>query len=320
MPELPEVETTAGILNKVLPGLRISDVWSDYNSPFHSGKENIKNPAYFSKFKKAVTGKKILGSERRGKNVLINLEGEITILVHMKMTGHLLYGIYSKEHKAQETKHKQNTGQQNTKKEKWVAVEPEELKDPFNRFIHLVFSLSNGKHLAFSDMRKFAKVFCFSTKEKNSVEDLKKLGPEPLQKNFSYKIFLERLKQKPNRPIKEVLMNQEIISGIGNIYSDEILWLAGVHPKSPVKNLPEKILRKIFSGVRSVLKKGIKMGGDSMSDYRNPYGKKGRFQNCHKAYRQTGKKCSHKGCTGTIHRLKIGGRNAHFCYKHQNVY
>ena len=233
MPELPEVETTAGILDKILKGLSISDVWTDYNSPFHAGKNNIKNPAYFKEFKKAVLGKKILGVSRRGKNVLIGLSGGVTILVHMKMTGHLLYGTYKIK-----------------LKEEWEPVEPEELKDPFNKFIHLVFSLSNGKHLAFSDMRKFAKVFYFNTSEKNSIEDLKKLGPEPLQKDFGFKIFLERLSLKQNRPIKEVLMNQEIISGIGNIYSDEILWLAGVHPKSRTGALPEKILRKIFSGER----------------------------------------------------------------------
>ncbi len=94
MPELPEVHTTATMLDKLVSGLVITDVWSGYDSAFHRGKENIKNLTYFGSFKKAVTGKKITSVARRGKNVLIHLEGGVTILVHMKMTGHLLYGRY----------------------------------------------------------------------------------------------------------------------------------------------------------------------------------------------------------------------------------
>ncbi|MFA6552726.1 MAG: bifunctional DNA-formamidopyrimidine glycosylase/DNA-(apurinic or apyrimidinic site) lyase [Candidatus Paceibacterota bacterium] len=311
MPELPEVQTTANILNNLLPGLVISDIWTSYNSKFHTGKENIKNPLYFSKFKKAVIGKKIVSVGRRGKNVLINLSSNITILVHMKMTGHLLYGTYKRTNNQQLT---------TNNKEAWEAVEPEELKDPFNRFIRLVFTLSNGKHLAFSDMRKFAKVFYFPTKEMEFISDFKDMGPEPLLKNFGFEIFKKRLSKKPNGKIKQVLMDQTVISGIGNIYSDEILFESGVHPKSKVSAIPDKKLREIFNFTKSILKKGISLGGDSMSDYRNPYGKKGNFQNNHKAYRRTGGLCPQKECGGKIERLRVGGRNAHFCPKHQILY
>ncbi len=324
MPELPEVHTTATILNKLVKGLIIKDVWTDYESSYHADKNNIKNPNYFKQFKKEILGKKISAVYRRGKNVLFDLSGGITALAHMKMTGHFLYGTYRKisnspnylisnkipNHKSQ-TKEKQG---------EWEAVEPETLKDPFNSFIHLVFTFSNGKHLAFSDMRKFAKVIYFETARKDLLSDLSQLGPEPLAENFSLKIFRERLCSRPNEKVKQVLLDQEVISGIGNIYSDEILWGAEIHPLSLVKNIPGKVLHKIFNSTKKLLKAGIKAGGDSMSDFRNPYGEKGNFQNFHKAYRRAGENCPKRGCGGKIKRIVIATRSAHYCDKHQQLF
>jgi formamidopyrimidine-DNA glycosylase len=299
MPELPEVETTARMLNERIKGLAISDIWTDYNSSFHKGKNNIKDKKYFTFFKKELLGKKILNVRRRAKNVLIDVSGGKTILTHMKMTGHFLYGKYE------------------YKNEIWSPVKPLTLKDPFNRFIHLVFVLSNGNHLALSDMRKFAKVFVFDTDKIYSIYDIKNLGPEPLDKNFSYKIFKERLATKPIGKIKTVFMDQEIIAGIGNIYSDEALWASGIHPETKVKDIPEEKLKSLFKNVIKILEQSIGVGGDSMSDYRNPDGVKGGYQNSHKVYRRAGEKCSLKGCKGIIKRIKVGGRSAHFCDCHQ---
>ena len=313
MPELPEVHTTATILNKLISELVIIDVWSGYNSLFHKGKENIKNIHYFGKFKKEVMGKKILNVKRRGKNILINLEKNTTILIHMKMTGHLLYGKYKQPPATPPPLLRGN------KYSEWKAVEEGPLQDPFNRFIRLVFTFSNKKHLAFSDMRKFAKVCLIKTDELEKSADLRGLGPEPLKKDFNFTIFKERLNKKPNSKIKQVLMDQTIISGIGNIYSDEMLWLAGIHPETKVQKIPAPKLKKLFEAMKKVLEKGIKLNGDSMSDYRNPYGEKGRFQNTHMAYRRTGQICGKKGCKGIITRIKVGGRSAHFCNIHQTT-
>jgi formamidopyrimidine-DNA glycosylase len=306
MPELPEVQTTVNILNKKIKNLSILDVWTDYNSKFHKGKDNIKNPKYFEKFKQEILNKKILGVERRAKNILINVSsnsnqrhGDKTILVHMKMTGKLLYGKYEFDGK------------------KWSPVDDVYLSDPFNRFIHLVFNLSDGKHLVLSDTRKFAKVFVFNTENKKELEDLKKLGPEPLDKSFTYKIFKERLVMKPTGKIKTVLMDQEIMSGIGNIYSDEVLWMSGINPKEKISDIGETKLKKLFENVRKVLVLSIKVGGDSMSDYRNPLGKKGGYQDLHKVYRKTGTRCTFRGCSGIIRRIVVGGRSAHYCDIHQ---
>ncbi|MFA6227412.1 MAG: bifunctional DNA-formamidopyrimidine glycosylase/DNA-(apurinic or apyrimidinic site) lyase [Candidatus Paceibacterota bacterium] len=300
MPELPEVETTARMLNERVKGLVISDIWTDYDSKFHRGKDNIKDKKYFAYFKKELVGRKILGVRRRAKNVLIDVSGNKTILTHMKMTGHFLYGKYEYKDK------------------KWSPVGDSPLKDPFNRFVHLVFILSNNHHLVLSDMRKFAKVFVFDTDRANRVGDISRLGPEPLDKDFSYKIFKEKLLARSTGKIKSVLMDQEVIAGIGNIYSDEALWTSGIHPETKVKNIAEEKLKSLFKNVIKILRQSIGVGGDSMSDYRNPDGVKGRYQDSHKVYRRAGERCSLKGCKGIIKRIRVGGRSAHFCDCHQD--
>ncbi len=309
MPELPEVQTTVNGINDVAQGHTITDVWTDYNSDFHAGKDNIKNPEYFKIFKKTVIGSKITGATRRGKNVLIHLSNEHTILVHMKMTGHFLYGEYI----FHPSSPKASEGT-------WEPREKEgPLRDPFNKYIHLVFILDNNKHLAFSDLRKFGKVFVSPTATLEHTKDLAHLGLEPLAEGFTLKHFTEQIMKKPLSKIKQVLMDQTLLSGIGNIYSDEILWEAGVHPESHPTKIPHELFKKMFTASIKILKKGIDFGGDSDSDYRNIYGKRGEFQNKHHAYRHTGEPCSKKD-GGIIERKMIGGRSGHFCPVHQKLF
>lgn len=304
MPELPEVETTAKILNSLVSGLVISDVWTNYRSAFYVGKENIKDENYFKKFKKEIIGEKIEKVHRRAKNVLISLSNGKTILIHMKMTGHLLYGNYKF----------------NKKENEWKPADTKSsLADPFNRFIRLVFTFSNGKHLAFSDMRKFATITLLPD-HKSFITNFENIGPEPLEKSFDWKILKERLSIKPNGKIKTVLMDQTIIAGIGNIYSDEILWSSSIHPERKISSLKDSEIKEVFKNTKEILKKGINFGGDSMSDYRNPYGHRGDFQNHHNAYRKTGDNCNRHGCKGIIKKIKVGGRSTHFCPKHQKLY
>ena len=297
MPELPEVETTCRILDRKIKNLSIKYIWTDYRGKSAKYSLGIKDPEYFSDFKNKIIGKKILGVERRAKNVLIKLSENATILIHMKMTGHLLYGEYNFVNK------------------KWVPKDDGALKDPYNRFVHLVFSLSDGKNLVLSDARKFAKVLILLGEK--CEEEFCETGPEPLKKDFSYKIFAERISKKPKGKIKTILMDQNVIAGIGNIYSDEILWASSVYPERKVKDLSEKQKKEIYRNIGIILQKSIKLGGDSMSDYRNPYGEKGKFQNFHKVYRKTGEKCAKNGCSGIIKRIIVGGRSAHFCPVHQ---
>jgi formamidopyrimidine-DNA glycosylase len=286
MPELPEVQTTVNGLNRHIRGLKIVDVWTDYNSLFQKGKDSIKDPPYFKYFKKKVIGRKVKSASRLAKNVLISLDSSDVILVHMKMTGHLMYGDYDRA-------------------------------DPLNRFIHLVFTFNNGKTLELSDMRKFAKITLIKEEDLEKTAHLEHIGPDPLDKSFTFTLFKERINSKLNGRIKNVLMDQGVIAGIGNIYSDEALWRTGLNPEERVKNIPNPLLKKLYSDIKAVLKKGIDFGGDSMSDYRNIEGKRGRFQGQHKAYRKTGERCSKHGCGGIILRKVVGGRSAHFCSVHQ---
>ena len=308
MPELPEVQTTVTSLKKTLPCLSIKDVWSCYDSPYYKGKENIKDKNYFKKFKKEVTNKTILDVDRKGKNILFHLSNEITVLTHMKMTGHYLYGRYRKT----------------TNKEKsflfedWIADEKGPLlKDPFNRFIRLVFTLSNKKHLVLSDARKFATIFIYPTP--SPPKALTDLGPDPLERSFSFKRFLECLPYLSRRPIKQVLLDQTILSGIGNIYSDEILWSAGIHPRSIVSSIPKEKLYEMYCAMKTILRQGIDLKGSSLSDYRQPNGERGSFQYRHKVYQKTGDPCPKKD-GGVTEQQLIGGRSAHFCNKHQVLY
>ncbi len=303
MPELPEVQTTVTGLKQTVIGLSILDVWSNYNSKYFKGSKTIKDPSYFAIFKKTIIGRKIIAVERRAKNILIRLDNNHTILIHMKMTGHILYGKYKFD--------------ASNKKDPWRAIEPESLKDPFNHHIRFMISFSNGKFLALSDVRKFAKVTVQESSTLHNSHHLHNLGPEPLEKEFTFKKFNERINLKSNGKIKQVLMDQSIIAGIGNIYADESLWRTDIHPAKIVKNISPKQRKDLYDAILKNLARGINFGGDSMSDYRNVHGEKGKFQEQHNAYRKTGTKCQKKGCKGSIVKIVLGTRSTHFCNVHQ---
>lgn len=265
MPELPEVQTTVLGLKKTQPsilGAGFLDLWTDLEK--------------FKKLKKQLTGRKIRRIWRRGKNIIFDLSGEHSLLIHQKMTGHLLYG-------------------------RWK-------KDKANSYIHLVFFLDNKQMLALSDLRKFAKVELW--KRASLIKKLGLLGPEPLERSFSFKEFLKTLGKRKGR-IKQVLMNQEIIAGIGNIYSDEILWEARVHPFRRLSNLNKKELKNIYQAIKKILKKALKLKGTSISDYRDIKGEKGFFEKARKVYQRESEECFR--CKTLIQRKKMGGRSVHFC-------
>lgn len=295
MPELPEVQTTVDGINTVAKNKTITDIWTDFKSDAKMFSYTIKNPEYFKRFRKAVTGSKIIKAERRAKNVLIHLDNKETILIHMKMTGHIMYGEYV----------------YNKNKNSWTPTPGQSaLEDPYNRFVHLVFVLDNGKHLVLSDTRKFAKIILL---DDNTRKEIDLLGPEPLSDEFTFDVFLKNINTWENKYIKTALMDTRLIAGIGNIYSDEILHIAKILPDRKVSSLSLFDFKNIYKNIKPLLLKGIDFGGDSMSDYRNIYGEKGRFQGNHKVYRRKGLGCTGRGCTGIIERTVVNGRSAHFC-------
>ena len=288
MPELPEVQTIVSDLNKKIIGRKIIGVWFD-------APKLIKKPKP-TEFEKKIKGLKIIEIKRRGKNILIYLTGDKLLLVHQKLTGHLLYGKWQ------------------IANGKAVSLLKGLLQEKVNDYIHLIFYLDNGWQLALSDLRKFAKVLFGSKEEVEKLPDLTELGSEPLDKNFTVDKFMSLMNLKKGK-IKQVLMNQEIIAGIGNIYSDEILWTAKINPFKSANQLKIKELKAIYSAMKIILKKAVKLRGTSIGDYRDTVGKAGGYAEIKKVYQREGEPCQR--CKMPIKRVKIGGRSAHYCSKCQ---
>jgi formamidopyrimidine-DNA glycosylase len=287
MPELPEVQTTVNGINETLRGAVITDVC-------HNWERMFRNNSY-KEVRKIVRGATIKNASRRGKHILIHLSNKHTIIVHMKMTGHLMVGKYRKT------------------KLGFVPEEKGALADPFNRFIHVVFTLKDGRSLVFCDARKFGKISIEVTEHLPHSPLLAHLGPEPLDADTTAMLFARQVQSKPRGKIKQVLLDQSVIAGIGNIYSDELLWLSKVHPESRVQNIPQKLFPVLFKNTQKVLRDGLAFGGDSTSDYRNIHGEAGVSHKHHQAYQRKGKACLRRGCKGVIERIIVGARSAHFC-------
>lgn len=297
MPELPEVETIVRELRKKIVGLKITDTWADPVKPVNTG-----HGAGWPKLKYELKGKKILSVRRRAKYIIMDIEGAKTLFIHQKLSGHLLYGKWIR--------------QLADGKNVWISQISGPLKDDRqNGYIRFVLMLNNGYKLALSDLRRFGKVVLVDDNKIKDLKEISGLGPEPLEIN--YKEFVGLFEKKKGR-IKQVLMNPTFIAGIGNIYADEILWASGLHPLSRAENLDKNDIKRIYRHTVRILKKAIKYNGSSMDDYRIPSGEKGSFQNMQNAYQKTREKC-HKKDGGIIERIKLGGRSAHFCPKHQKL-
>lgn len=289
MPELPEVQTIVDDLQKKVVGRRIIGVWCD--TP-----KLIKSPEA-EEFEKQIKGSKIESVSRHGKNILIYLSGGNLLLIHQKLTGHLLVGKWK------------ITKVSGVRCQVSSLIEGP-LTEPVNDFIHLIFYLDNGEELALSDLRKFAKVILGPREEIEKLPDLAKIGPDPLEKNFNFEKFADLIGARKQK-IKQVLMNQEIIAGIGNIYSDEILWSAKIHPFRLASKLIKEELKRIYEATREILAEAVKLRGTSTSDYRDTSGERGKYAEVIRAYRREGGPCLR--CGTPIKRVKMGGRSAHFC-------
>jgi len=277
MPELPEVQTVVDDLNKKIKGDKITDFWSEWP-------KTIKGKT-LETFKKEIKGRKIVGARRIGKNIFIDLSGGKTLYIHLKMTGHLLI-----KHKAESNEY---------------------FSDRVNQYIRHVFYFGKDKTMEFSDMRKFGKIVLDDTEKINELKEVKKLGTDAMSAEFTFKKFNEILDRKPKAVIGILLMDQETISGIGNIYRSEILYDADISPKRKISDLSSDDRKKLYSSIRKILKLAIKLRGTSDSDYRDTSGAPGGFQKVMKVYKQQGKKCVK--CGGTIERGKMGQRSVFYC-------
>jgi len=302
MPELPEVETIVRDLRKKIIGRKIESVWFDSPRQIFLQKKmadsKLARAPQIDIFERRIKGLKIIDVQRRAKNILIYLSDDQMLLIHQKMTGHLLYGKW------------------NIAGKKLSSSLKGAMQEKVNDYIHFILSFDNGWQLALSDLRKFAKVIFASRENIENLKEIKELGPEPLEKNFDFKNFEKIIGNKSGK-IKQVLMDPYVISGIGNIYSDDILWEAKIHPFRPAKSLNKKELKSTFLAIKKILTQAVKLRGTSISDYRDVEGKKGYYVDKRRVYRREGEKCLR--CKSEIKRVKMGGRSAHFCPKCQKL-
>ncbi|MCZ2845682.1 MAG: DNA-formamidopyrimidine glycosylase [Candidatus Bathyarchaeota archaeon] len=296
MPELPEVETTVDQLKEKILKRKIINVWCDNLKMIKRVVFGKLTNVGFKEFKASVVShkNKIENIKRKGKNILIIFNNDQIILIHQKLTGHLLLGKWQKR----------------SKNGKWTSTRKGLLREKVNEYIHLIFWLDDGEMLILSDLRKFAKLVYGKKDQISDLPEIKELGPDPLDKNLTFGKF-KAIIQKRNKRIKQALIDQKIIAGIGNIYSDEILWRARIHPFKRIRRLTQKELKKIYLSTKDVLKRAIKLRGESISNWRDTEGKRGNFDGIRKVYRRKGKPCPR--CKTPIKRRKIGGRSTHFC-------
>lgn len=279
MPELPEVETIRRQLDSFLTGKKI--IKAEVSLP-----KMVK--LLLDKFKEIVVGAKINCVERRAKILIFELSNGWSLLVHLKLSGRLIF-----------------------------RKKGEALKEQDTKWNHLIYYFADGSQLFHNDLRQFGYVKLIKKVELADFFKKEKLGPEPLEKDFTLDDFSALLKKKPKAKIKQFLMDQQNIAGIGNIYSDEILFFAGVHPLRKAGELKPQEIKKIFDGIKKILSEAYKFRGSSDSDYLDAFGKKGDYVPRLKVYGREGEKC--KKCGGIIQRLKLGGRSAHFCPECQRL-
>ena len=275
MPELPEVEVIRLNLLQLIKGIKIADM--NILFPGSLAYPDIKS------FSQGVKGRTIEDIKRRGKFLIIHLSRDLRLVVHLRMTGSLVY--YGKG----------------------VARKPE-------KHCRAIINLEDGGALHFSDMRKFGRLWLID-KTEETVTGMNRLGPDWLNEADS-EVFIRRLGRHPNAPVKRVLLDQSFMAGLGNIYVDESLFRARIHPARPIISLEEAEINRLYFAIREVLQEGIESGGTTIRDYKNADGLPGGFQNRIRVYGRKGAKCFN--CDGIIDKIVMCGRGTYFCSSCQN--
>jgi formamidopyrimidine-DNA glycosylase len=289
MPELPEVETVRIGLVQLLPGREIKAVDFDWPKSFPNAKNDVKQFAI---------GAKVVEVKRRAKVLLIELSSKYSLVIHLKMTGQLVF--------------KSST-------ERFGAGHPSEslvgeLPDKSTR---VILTFKDGSKLFFNDQRKFGWMRLLPTAEVVNLDFFKKVGPEPLAADFTWQMMRERLLRRKKSNIKAVLLDQTVIAGVGNIYADEALWGAKIHPSVLVDRISSAKFQKLYDELIYVLKLSIEKGGSSDRNYVNAEGKKGSYISFARVFRREGKPCP--GCGHTIEKIRVAGRGTHLCPHCQRI-
>ena len=283
MPELPEVETIRRGLEKVLVGKKIAGVEVLEKHPIR--------PLSPVNFVKSLKGRKVTGIERIGKLLAMDLSDNIFLLVHLKMTGQLIYRF----------NHRVLAGGHNLPHFKE--------KDLPTKYTWICWTFNDGSKLYFNDMRKFGYVRIVNLKEKEKI--FGGYGVEPLTGGFTLEKFSEIL-DKRAAPIKSILMNQALIAGIGNIYADEICFHAGILPDRKARNLSKPEVAALYKNCNRIMKEAIRYGGTTFKDYLDAHGGRGNYIDYLMVYQREKEKCL-RCKKGIISVKKIGGRSTRYC-------
>lgn len=293
MPELPEVETVRTGLSQLIIGKVIARVAHDWDKSFPNAKTDVN---------KFVIGAQVIEIRRRAKVLLIDLSSNYTLVIHLKMTGQLVYvqgsTLYSKG-------------------ERFGAGHPNDslVGDLPDKSTRVTIEFSDGSQLFFNDQRKFGWVKLVESHNVQSLKFMMTVGPEPLDADFTQIAFRKRLLRRPNTNIKAVLLDQTVIAGIGNIYADESLWGAKINPTTLVKDLSVQKINTLYAEVRYVLNLAIEKGGSSDRNYVNAEGKKGSYLSFARVFRREGQPCPR--CSTIIIKTRVAGRGTHTCPKCQ---
>ena len=287
MPELPEIEIVKRSLFKKINGAKIVNV-----------KINNKNLRYkiTDELPKKLINEKILKISRRSKYLIFHFKNKL-LLAHLGMSGKFLI-IRSKDKKMFKTSFYYDL-------------------DILAKHNHIHFILNNGLELIYNDVRRFGFFKLFENIKLKEITYLKKLGPEPFSVLFCIK-YVQKFIKNRKKNIKSLLMDQTFVSGLGNIYVNEALFLSKIHPLRQCSNLERKSIKNLIYNIRKVLKIAINQGGSSIRDFKNVYGKSGNFQQFFNVYGQENKNCSRISCKGKIKKISISNRSSFYCNVCQN--
>ena len=282
MPELPEIEIIKRSLFKMINKAKITDIKINNNNL------RYKIPHAFSK---SLINEKILKISRRSKYLIFHFKTKL-LLVHLGMTGKLLLmKSYDKTIFKTSFYHDTNVHLKHN---------------------HIRFGLNNGLVLIYNDVRRFGFFKLYNTTQVNKIIFLKKLGVEPFSKIFNVEYFRKFIKNK-KKNIKNLLMDQTFVSGLGNIYVNETLFLSKIKPLRTCNSLNKNEIKNLILNTKKILKFAISKGGSSVRDFQNTLGKNGNFQQFFRVYGQKNKKCSRISCKGKIKKIVISNRSSFYC-------
>ena len=307
MPELPEVETVRRGLAELLPGRVVARV-----AVFDSPKSFPNAPADVEQF---LYGARVTAVRRRAKVLMIDLDTRYSLVVHLKMTGQLVFRRGSSRSARVPRKVAQGfSGDTAREIDDFAGGHPNDslIGELPDRSTRVQIDFVDGSRLFFNDQRKFGWVKLLPTDEVKNLPFMQKVGPEPLDPNTRAEDFIQRIRRRQNSMIKPAFLDQAVIAGVGNIYADEALWAARIHPQTWVKNISDQQLNTLFTELRKILQLSIDQGGSTDKNYVDAEGRKGNYLAFANVFRREGQVC-HRHPDQEIIKLKVGGRGTHIC-------